>query len=624
MQGKRLTDSVRGQDHLPAVNSGDTEGSNTIPDGQECTDSHAVCHGAHDGVGDPRQRLGDLHEGAQLKQADAEPIAPARRPLDESMVFEGGKETVACRWPKSYAVPNFGETHLPGPIEEGVEDGDSFADDEHVLPHALAICPQDAGFPLRHFPHYGRCFHTVGTAGHSPSRRLLLHGGMVVTEAGVERLDLLVEGTRIAGLGLRETIDADDELDLDGDLVLPGAIDLHVHFEEPGDTEREGYRTATQAAAAGGITMVVEHPLSDPPTTTAARYIAKRELVEPSAFVDFGLWGGAIPGNFGEFQGMVEAGAPGFKAFMVGSEPDYPRLDAKGLRETMREAAQLGAIVAVHAEDHDEIEQRTSILRADGRHDPAAWGESRPPSTEVAAVAEAIALAEETECRLHLVHVSVPEAVQLATDARRRGLRVVVETTLHHLVLDASDLARQGVWAKTAPPLRPRPEVEAMWDRVRTGEVDFLASDHAPWEPREKEEGLDSIWKAPNGLQSLQFLTVLGLEAWTRRGLALKDWVAMVSARPARWLGAYPRKGTLAPESDADLAVYRIGDARPVRAGDLLDRHRWTPFDGMPTTFQVLRTMVRGEWVFADGQVASTPTGRFVALPSAAPIVTAA
>ena len=178
-------------------------------------------------------------------------------------------------------------------------------------------------------------------------------------------------------------------------------------------------------------------------------------------------------------------------------------------------------------------------------------------------------------------------------------------------------LERLGPWAKTAPPLRSRDERANLWECIRNGEVDFIASDHAPWEPHEKTPGLSSIWDAPNGLQSLQLMTILTLEAWTSRGLPIERFVTLTSGGPARWLGVFPRKGAIRPGSDADIAIYRRGASHQVRAAELLNRQQWTPFEGLWTSFAVRATLLRGRWVYSEGTVATAPFGQFVPLAPA-------
>jgi dihydroorotase-like cyclic amidohydrolase len=283
----------------------------------------------------------------------------------------------------------------------------------------------------------------------------------------------------------------------------------------------------------------------------------------------------------------------------------------------MEESARLSSMMVVHAEDEAAIARLTGEIRASGRKDPLAWAESRPPFTESDAVSRALTLAAQVGCRLQLAHLSTAAAVLAAAGARRAGSQVAVETCPHFLLLDESQLERRGSWAKTAPPLRSRAQQEALWDCVREQQVDFLVSDHAPWEMTEKQAGLESIWEAPNGLQSLQLMTILTLEAWTGRGLPLERFVTMTSAAPARWLGIFPQKGAVRAGSDADIAVYRRGASRPVTAGELLDRQPWTPFEGLHTTFSVVATLLRGSWVFADGAVKGNPAGRFMPLSGA-------
>jgi allantoinase len=446
------------------------------------------------------------------------------------------------------------------------------------------------------------------------SKTTLLCGALVVDHQEAAVRDVLIRDGRVEAVraNLEGTVRADDLLRLDGLLMLPGAIDPHVHFEEPGRVEREGYATGTQAAAAGGITTVFEHPLSDPPTTTAARYASKRELVAPHVYVDFGLWGGAVPGNLAEMRGMAQEGAGGFKAFMLDSEPDFPGLAGDALVEAMREAARLGANMLLHAEDGPTVYAATDRLKAEGRLDAAAWAEARPPEAEVTAVRLALDHAREASCPIHLVHITTSESVRLAVDAAEAGLPIRVEVCPHYLTLDSAVLSSIGPWAKCAPPLRDRSEIEALWNLVLAGKVDFVGSDHAPWEYVEKSAAVGNIWKAPNGLQSLQFMTVLMLDEGSRRGLSLSALVRLMSTNIAMWLGLFPSKGTLQPGSDADLAIYRGGVRNTLRAADLLDKQRWTPFEGTTVGYQVEATMLRGQWIYRDGAVSDPPLGRFV------------
>jgi allantoinase len=444
---------------------------------------------------------------------------------------------------------------------------------------------------------------------------VLLHGATVADEARAARRDIWIVDGRIRDVapGLRERADADEEVDLTGHLVVPGAIDPHVHFEEAGGLEREDFATGTRSAAAGGITTVVDHPLGEPPITTAGLLRQKRDSVAGRAYVDFGLWGGAVPGNAGEFAAMAADGAFGFKAFMIGSEPSYPSLDDAQLLEAMCEIARIGSVMLVHAENATIIDRLQAGLRAAGRRDGLAHAESRPPITEIEAAARATTLACHAGCRLQVVHLSTAGAIDVVSSAAARGHPVRSEVCPHFLALTDAELARQGPWAKCTPPLRSAAEVDALWDRVLDGRADFLVSDHAPWLRSEKERGRDDIWAAPNGLVSLQSSNVVTLTEGARRGLSLPQFVRLSSSNVARWLGLYPRKGTLRPGSDADLAVYAAGVSDVVRADGLLCKQRWTPYDSRRVSFRLEACMLRGTWVFKEAAIQAGPMGAFIA-----------
>lgn len=442
----------------------------------------------------------------------------------------------------------------------------------------------------------------------------LLHGAIVADENTIAERDILIVDGRVRDMapGLKSRADADEQTDLTGYLVLPGAIDPHVHFEEAGGLDREDFASGTQSAAAGGITTVFDHPLGEPPITTAGLLRGKSHSVAGRAYVDFGLWGGAVPGNASEFAGMAAEGAFGFKAFMIGSEPSYPSLDDAQLLDAMREVARIGSIMLVHAENATIIDRLSARLRAAGRRDGLAHAESRPPITEIEAAARAATLACHTGCRLEIVHLSTAGALDIVSLAAARGRPVRSEVCPHFLALTDAELARQGPWARCTPPLRSADEVEALWDRVLRGQADFLVSDHAPWLTSEKETGRDDIWQAPNGLVSLQSSNVVTLTEGVRRGLTLPQFVRLSSTNVARWLGLYPRKGTLRPGSDADLAVYARGVSDVIRADALLCKQKWTPYDGRQVSFRLEACMLRGAWVYSGGAIRGGPAGQFI------------
>jgi allantoinase len=402
--------------------------------------------------------------------------------------------------------------------------------------------------------------------------------------------------------------------------VLPGLVDAHVHFNEPGRTHWEGYETGSAAAAAGGITTFLYMPLNnDPPTLDAASLAEKVAAVADRSVVDYGLWGGIVPSNLEHLAELRNGGVVAAKAFMCHSGLDgYPGVDDGALYEAMRRAAELGLIVGLHAESDALTTALAGEAQRAGRRDALAWARSRPPLTEVEPVRRALLLAGETGASVHFVHVSTPEAVREVAAARAAGVRATLETCPHFLALDEDDLERLGPFGKCAPPLRPRTLVEALWQEVLAGNVDLIASDHSPCPPADKERGQNDIWLAWGGLHGVQtLLPVLFTEGVRARGMPLPLLVQLTSAGPARRYGLYPRKGALLVGSDADIAIVDPDAEWTLDAGDLKTRWPVSPFLGKRFTGHVEATMVRGRIVYREGEIAVGPGyGQRIMVPS--------
>jgi allantoinase len=448
------------------------------------------------------------------------------------------------------------------------------------------------------------------------SRRTVIAGGTVATDAAVFEADVVIEDGRIAALTEPRGGGPSDELiDASGLVVLPGAIDMHAHFEDPGHTEREDFTTGTMAAAAGGITTVFEHPLTYPPVTTTELYREKRELASRKVVVDFGLWGALTEPSISEIAGQWAEGAGGFKAFMPVSDPSYPHVDDALLVEGMREVKALGGLVLVHAESDSLLQAGIGRMRSQGRGDPLAHHESRPPFVEEEAVHRALYLAAHVGVRIQIVHVSSPVSAALVREEKRLGRPVTMEICPHHLLLDLDDLVRLGPYGACAPALRERGLVERLWDSVLDGTADCLVSDHSAYTRAEKDAGYDDIFLSPLGCQVMQETVPLVLdEAFHRRGLPLDAFVRFSSTNAARISGTYPRKGTLLPGADADVVLYDLEhEWRVDAASQQFSKNPWSPFDGRRARARVVRTLVRGETVFADGEILAAPgSGRFL------------
>jgi len=421
---------------------------------------------------------------------------------------------------------------------------------------------------------------------------LIVRGGLVALpeDDAVRRLDVVIDGGAVVALADPErTVGlyrAGEQVDARGLHVLPGLVDGHVHLNDPGHPEREGYLHGTRAAAAGGVTTVIDMPLSCAPATVSVEALAlKRAVSAGEAIVDYGHWGGLVTDNVAALAGLHRDGVLGFKAFMAETGvDDFPRVTDGVLLAGLEEAARLGAIVLVHAEDEEIAAYYSGRLLAAGRHDPLAWAEGRPEAVEVAAIRTLLYLAEVAGARVHVVHVSTSAGLDAVREARARGVRVTAETCPQYLTLCDEDLARIGVEAKCGPPPRPRATVERLWERVLAGEVDSLASDHSPSVP---------------GLQTM--LPLLLSEGVHRRGLSLPLLARLTAANPARQFGLAPAKGGLRPGSDADLVLVDLEAARQVRADDLVQRNRHSPYMGMTLRGGVVRTLVRGATVYRRG-----------------------
>jgi allantoinase len=438
----------------------------------------------------------------------------------------------------------------------------------------------------------------------------VIRGGMLVDELSARQADLMIEGGRVQGVRAWGEVRAGESVvEATGLHILPGLVDAHVHFNEPGRTDWEGFLSGTTAAAAGGITTVCDMPLnSDPPTVDGAALDLKRQAVAPHAIVDYAFWGGAIPGSLENLSELARGGVVGVKAFLCDSGlAGFPPLDSEGVREAMRRCAELRLLLALHAEDPAETHRLADEARAAGRRSARDWASSRPPSTELDAVEGALAIAREVDVRVHFVHISTAAAARRIAQARHGGEDVSVETCPHYLLLDTDDLDRLGSFAKCAPPLRDRPEVERLWEALLDGAFDWVASDHSPCPPTLKET--EDIWSAWGGLAGVQtLLPALLTEGVHTRELSLSRLVTLTSGVPSRRLGLYPRKGALDPGSDADFVLVDLDREWILRRGDLRTRWPVNPFVGRTFRGSVVATFVRGQEVWRDG-TARVPPG---------------
>ena len=441
---------------------------------------------------------------------------------------------------------------------------------------------------------------------------IVIRGGTVVEPSGPRRADVAIADGRIAEVAPEITGDAADLIDATGCHVLPGVVDPHVHFNDPGRSAWEGFGSGSAAFAAGGGTLVVDMPLNaSPPTLDASSFDAKVTAARGAARTDFGLWGGLVPGNVTQLAELAERGVVGFKAFMSGSGiDDFEAADDATLWQGMQVAAALGLPVLVHAENDAITAALAREAIAAGRTGIRDYLASRPVVAELEAIIRAITLAADTRCPLHIVHVSSGAGVAVVAEAQARGVDVTCETCPHYLVLTDDDVERIGAAAKCAPPLRPAAVQADLWRCVMAGDVAFVASDHSPAPASMKRSpNFFEVWGGIAGVQ-----VTLGLmleEGHARRGLSLAD-VARLTARAAVDRFRLGDRGRIEPGGMADLVVVDLAHAAPLAAADLHDRHKLSPYVGRTLRGRVQRTVLRGRTVFRDGHAVGPAIGELV------------
>jgi allantoinase len=407
------------------------------------------------------------------------------------------------------------------------------------------------------------------------------------------------------------SLSADEELDAAGLHVFPGGVDSHVHFNEPGRTDWETISNGSAALAAGGYTTFVDMPLNSRPVTVdGGAFDLKLQAATASSLVDFGLWGGLVPGNVDRLDELVERGVMGFKAFMCSSGiDDFPACDMDTLLEGMRQIARLGSILLLHAESPETVESLAQEAMAEGRTSAGDFIRSRPADAELEAISLALALALDTRCRIHIVHVSTAGGVEMVTNARAFGVDVSCETCPHYLLYTEEDIERLGGVGKCTPPFRTPEDRESLWRLLAEGAVPMVVSDHSP-STQDLKRG-DDFFKVWGGISGCQSTRQLLLAAAQERSVDLATIADATSGNVARRFGL-SRKGEVAAGFDADLWLVDLSHESVVRGQDLLYRNRFSAHEGMPIRGRTVRTLLRGRTIFVDGAPSQERGGRLV------------
>lgn len=436
----------------------------------------------------------------------------------------------------------------------------------------------------------------------------------VLSPDGDRPATLVVSNGRITDVLAHDASISGPLIDHGDAVVMPGVVDTHVHVNEPGRTEWEGFATATRAAVSGGITSLVDMPLnSSPVTTTLAALETKRASTEGQLWADVGFWGGIVPGNTHELAPMIRAGICGFKAFMCHSGiDDFPQSGADDLRSAMRVLAQHNVPLLVHA----ELEPKDYVAPPGDPRAYATFLASRPDDWEVNAIRQIIGLCRETGCRVHVVHLASAEALPYIQAAKREGLPFSVETCPHYLVFTAEEIPDGATHFKCCPPIRGRANREKLWAGLADGTIDFVACDHSPCTPHLKLQDEGDFMAAWGGIAGLQFSLN---NVWTHahaRGYGLKDLLPWLCGRTAAFAGLADRKGAIAPGLDADLVVWHPEEPFRVTPEIVRHRHALTPYMDRELLGVVEATYLRGEKVYDRGTLSERPSGRMLARKS--------
>ncbi len=443
---------------------------------------------------------------------------------------------------------------------------------------------------------------------------LIIRGRRVVVNEHVGPASIYIHrGTISSVRNFDEIVRGVERVDVDDDsVVMPGLVDTHVHINDPGRTEWEGFATATQAAAAGGVTTVVDMPLNSiPPTTTLENFKSKLVAADGSCFVDVGFWGGVVPGNTSELAPMKKAGVAGFKCFLVPSGVDeFQHVTESDLREAMPELTRLDAMLIVHAELPGPIEQAAAVGTSASEY--STFLHSRPRAAEDLAIELMIRLSREFGTRIHIVHLSSADALPMIRQAQTEGVRITAETCPHYLHFTAEEIPTGATEFKCCPPIREKENREQLWKGLGDGTISTIVSDHSPCPASMKLPERGDFVECWGGIASLQLrLPVIWTEA-SRRGFSIAKLTEWLSTGPARQVSWHGKKGLIEEGHDADLVIWNPDEEFTVDPASLLHRHKISPYRNEKLKGVVKKTFLRGREIFDGTHVSPTPMGELL------------
>jgi dihydroorotase len=429
---------------------------------------------------------------------------------------------------------------------------------------------------------------------------LIIKNGNIVTPKETFTGDVFINSGKIVKAGSIDTSDtADDIYDASGKHVLPGIIDAHVHFRDPGLTNKEDFETGSLAAAMGGITMIADMPNVIPVTSTALLLNEKIKIAKEKSYVDFAFYALLTNDNLNEIECLKNAGALGYKVFFGTSTGDVASPSLEVLAQQMDKCASLGMRIGFHAESNEINQNFTSVAKAETDSPDGFWLDyARPVMSEIYAMKTIVSLALESKIKIHFHHVTSEDGALIAEEAKEKGVNLTAETCPHYLLFDC----QQDVH-KVYPPIRDESHQNGLWDAIGKGIIDMLASDHAPHTVSEKAQPL---WEAPAGLTGVETSVCLLLNEVNKGKITINDYVRLASENPAKIWDIYPQKGSLQTGADADITIVDMNKKKVIRAGELHSKSKTSPYDGMEVQGIPVATIVRGAFIMKDGVLTGT------------------
>ncbi len=435
---------------------------------------------------------------------------------------------------------------------------------------------------------------------------IVIKNGLTVLPSGISQTSIVIDGGKIIGIMNSSEPKADRVIDAKGKVVLPGMVDMHVHLRDPGFPERENFESGTRAAAAGGVTTVIDMPNTIPATVTLKAFEEKKAIANRKSLVDFGFIGGAGEVPKEDIIELAEAGATAFKSFLIARFKELAASDYTLLKH-MQLLGELDRPLLVHAENGDLVDKFMEEAIASGRTDPLAHCDFRPAICETEAVMRTITLAAETDVHLHICHMSAAGSVDILEWAQAMGQTVTGETSTNYLLFTRDAMEERGPYAKVDPPLRSKDDQLRLWEGLNDGTIDVLASDHAPYTKEEKEKGWKNIYDAPSGGVVIETSLPLMLDAVNNDKISIERLVEVFSSNPAQINGLYPKKGDIIVGTDADIVICDMDMPFHIKGENLQTIQKITPYEGIKGKGMPVMTLVRGEVVYEDGQVIGKP-----------------